>query len=256
LAQKSLKKQRPLKMQLELLDKTAHEGTDMMSFKFKRSDSENNLNYTAGQYGVMDLETKKDKKGPTRYFTLASSPTEDTVLISTRIRNTPFKQKLASLEVRSIVKITAPSGEFVLHGDHSKPAVLLSGGIGVTPFRSMVKYATDKQVPLRIVMFDSNRNEANILYKDVFDECERLNRNLKLVYTLTEEDEPASDSWHGERGRIEEAMVTKYLNNSEIRNSIFYICGPPEMLKAMQQLLKKNMRIPAKRIKSEEFAGY
>ncbi len=243
-------------MKFELLDKIAHEGTDMMSFKFKRSDGKNYLTYKAGQYGVMDLETKKDKKGPTRYFTLASSPTEDTVLISTRIRNTPFKQKLASLEISSIVKIKVPSGEFVLHYDHSKPAVMLSGGIGVTPFRSMIKYATDKQVPLRIVMFDSNRNEANILYKDVFDECERLNRNLKLIYTLTEEDQPASNTWRGERGRIDEAMVTKYLNNSEIKNSIFYICGPPEMLKAMQQLLKKDMRIPAKRIKAEEFAGY
>ena len=88
----------PLKMRLPLLDKVKHDGTDIMSFKFFRKDDRNYLNYKAGQYSVVDLGTKEDKEGPMRPFTIASSPTEqDVILISTRIRDTPFKQKLSQL---------------------------------------------------------------------------------------------------------------------------------------------------------------
>ena len=79
-----------------------------------------------------------------------------------------------------------PEGHFVLHQDYTKPAVFLSGGIGVTPFRSMVKYATDMQLPLRIIMFDSNRNRNNILFKGEFDEWANINKNLKIIYTISE----------------------------------------------------------------------
>jgi ferredoxin-NADP reductase len=174
-------------------------------------------------------------------------------LISTRIRDTPYKQQLASLEVGTEIPAWGPQGEFVLHDDHSKPAVLLSGGIGVTPFRSMVKYATDKHLALKIVMFDSNRNESNILYKDEFDRWAKDNKNLKVVQTLTDEN---VGSWNRERGRINKQMITKYLGNDEIGRAIFYICGPPGMLNAMQKLLSEELRVPDDRIMIEEFTGY
>ena len=86
-------------------------------------------------------------------------------MISTRIRDSPYKQKLSALEEGTKVKVRGPEGQFVLHDDYSKPAVFLSGGIGVTPFRSMIKYTTDLQQPRKIIMFDSNRNKENILFK-------------------------------------------------------------------------------------------
>ncbi|MGC2572704.1 MAG: FAD-dependent oxidoreductase [Candidatus Nitrosopolaris sp.] len=252
---------KPEKLQLKLLEKKSHIGTDIVSFKFgrrgednsqKQSDQDHYLNYKAGQYAVVDLGTKEDPEGPIRSFTLASSPTEDFILISTRIRDTPFKKKLASLEVGISVRITAPLGKFVLHDDHLKAAVLLSGGIGVTPFRSMIKYATDKQLSVKIILFDANRNQDNILYKKEFDECANLNKNLKIVYTL---DMPDKD-WKGELGHINQIMVTKYLNTIEMDNSIFYICGPPGMLNAMKGLLQDVLGISKERIKVEEFIGY
>ena len=249
---------RPVKMQLKLREKISHEGSDIMSFRFSRSDDQNYLNYEAGQFSVLDLGTKEDAKGPTRSFTIASSPTErDAILITTRIRDTPFKQRLSRLDEGTAVKITAPAGKFTLPQDHSKPLVLLSGGIGVTPFRSMIKYATDKQLPLKITMFDSNRTPSNIIYKDEFDSCVKINGNLRIIYTITEEGEkiPSSD-WKGERGFIDEAMLTKYLTKDDLANSIFYICGPPAMLNAMQQLLSKEIEVPRDRIKIEVFTGY
>lgn len=248
----------PVKMQLTLLEKVKLEGTDIMSFKLFRKDDNNYLNYNAGQFAIVDLGTKEDAKGPTRAFTIASSPTEkDVILISTRIRDTPFKQKLSKLEKGTLVRITGPDGDFVLPYEYSNRVVFISGGIGVTPFRSMAKYATDKQLPLKITMFDSNRNQANILYKEEFDSWAKLNKNLEIIYTITEEAEksPSSD-WKGETGFIDKAMLLRYLSKNELNHSTFFLCGPPAMLNAMYKLLVKEIKVPDDKIKTEEFSGY
>jgi len=256
--------------ELTLLEKRKFEGTDIMSFKFSRQNEQqvgesNNANkiyldYTAGQFAFFDIGgVNNDPKGPIRHFTIASSPTEDFIMISTRIRDTPYKKRLSSLEEGVKVKVRGPEGKFVLHEDNSKAAVFLTGGIGVTPFRSMIKYATDEDLPVKINMFDSNRDQANILYKNEFDECLNMNKNLKIIYTITAEEEspaPSSNGWKGERGIINKTMLTKHLATSELENSIFYICGPPGMLKAMQDLLQDDLHIPKERIKIEEFTGY
>jgi ferredoxin-NADP reductase/nitrite reductase/ring-hydroxylating ferredoxin subunit len=250
---------KPLKLQLKLLEKTSKKGTDVMSFKFSKYDEYNHLNYKAGQYAIVDLGTKEDPEGSTRSFTMASSPTEDVILITTRIRDTPFKKKLANLDIESTVNITSPLGKFVLPDDGSKSIVLLSGGIGVTPFRSMIKYATDNHLPTKITMFDSNRNLENILFKEEFDDCMNRNNNLKIVYTITEEKEQSSsvaEEGKGERGYINRAMLTKYLTRDELDSSVFYICGPPGMLSAMQKMLEDELQIPKQRINIEEFTGY
>jgi glycine betaine catabolism B len=267
---------------LSLLEKQKFEATDVMSFRFSKkqklqqqereSDDKQGsfLDYTAGQYAFFDIGgVHNDSKGPIRHFTISSSPTEDFVMITTRIRDSPYKKRLSSLEEDTIVKVRGPQGKFVLHEDYSKPAVFLSGGIGVTPFRSMIKYATDKQLPIKIAMFDSNRNQENTLFKKEFDEYVNINGNLKIVYTITEEEEekqktqdttlPSSSTrqqWTGERGRIDKDMLTKHLTDDEIKNSIFYTCGPPGMIKAMQDIIQNDLKIPKDRIKVEEFTGY
>ena len=239
---------------LTLLEKQKIEGTDVMSFKFTKM----LLQYKAGQYAYFDIgEVYNDPKGPIRHFTIASSPTEDFILISTRIRSSPYKKRLSSLEPGVEVKARGPEGKFVLHEDYSKSAIFLSGGIGVTPFRSMIKYATDKQLPLRIIMFDSNRNQENILFKKEFDECSNINKNVKIIYTITDEiqNQSGTNNWHGEKGRIDKAMLARYLGDSDQKTSVFYICGPPAMIKAMQDLLQ-DLEIARDRIMVEEFTGY
>jgi ferredoxin-NADP reductase len=248
------------KLSLELLSKEKLPGTDITTFRFSRGE----MDYTAGQYAFFKLDgVYGDPKSNIRHFSISSSPTEqDYLQISTRIRDSPYKQKLASLEEGTKITAWGPQGEFVLHDDdHSKPAIFLSGGIGVTPFRSMIKYATDKQLPLKITMFDSNRNEQSILYKDEFDKWVSQNKqNLKVVYTITEEEEQKESAiatnWNGERGRIDKSMLDRHLTKDEIDNAIFYICGPPGMLKAMQELLQKELQVPKDRLKIEAFTGY
>ena len=247
--------------ELVLLEKQKYNENDVMSFKFSKQDIEQKkeLDYISGQYAFFDIGgVYNDSEGPLRHFTIASSPTENFIMISTRIRDTPYKKRLSSLEEeeKAKVKVRGPMGKFILHEDYSKPAVLLSGGIGVTPFRSMIKYATDKQLPIKIVMFDSNRDEANILYKNEFDECLKTNKNLKIIYTITGEGPPPWGHWEGEAGRIDKAMITKYVSEDELNKSIFYICGPPAMLNALQNILNEKLKISKDRVKIEEFTGY
>ncbi len=236
---------------LTLAKKEKLEGTDIMTFRFAKKEYPD---YRPGQFAFFPLDNVKDVKGPVRHFSLASSPTEDELIISTRIRDTAYKQALSLLAPGAQVKVSKPQGNFTLHDDR-RPAVLLSGGIGVTPFRSMIKYATDKRLSTRIVMFDSNRNAQNILYKNEFDSWARENKNLKVVYTITD-DEPKKADWAGERGRIDKEMVTRHLTSEDRSSATFYICGPPGMLEAMQKLLRTELQIPQERVKVEEFTGY
>jgi ferredoxin-NADP reductase/nitrite reductase/ring-hydroxylating ferredoxin subunit len=249
------------KLVLELLSKEKLEGTDIMTFRLSRG----GLDYAAGQYAFFKLEgVGGDPKGDIRHFSIASSPTEqDYLLISTRIRDGPYKQRLASLESGAKITAWGPEGEFTLHEDHSRPAIFLSGGIGVTPFRSMIKYATDRRLAVKITMFDSNKNKEGILYREEFDEWARQNKNLKIVYTVTGEGEAqgqessAPGGWAGgERGRIDRQMLEKHLTKEELDSALFYVCGPPGMLKAMQEMLKKEMQVQKDRIKVEAFTGY
>ncbi|HEY7081975.1 MAG TPA: Rieske 2Fe-2S domain-containing protein [Nitrososphaeraceae archaeon] len=250
-------------IELTFLEKINIDSTDVMSFKFSKqnaksvqesSDQKSLLDYKAGQFAFFDIgEVYNDSKGPIRHFTISSSPTEDFIMLTTRIRDSPYKKRLTSLKEGTKVKVKGPEGEFVLpDGDYSKTVVLLSGGIGVTPFRSMIKYATDKKLPIKIIMFDSNRNEENILFKKEFDEWVNLNQNIKIVYTL----DTSQDNWKGEQGHINQPMIVKYLDTSKLDEAIFYICGPPGMLKAMQKLLQDDLHIPKQRVKIEEFTGY
>ena len=261
-------------IEITLIEKDKVDSTDVMSFKFTKhnNDGIDNkiVNYTAGQFAFFDIgEVYNDPKGPIRHFTISSSPTENFIMFSTRIRDSPYKKRLSTMEKGTKVKMKGPEGHFVLHQDYTKPAVFLSGGIGVTPFRSMIKYATDMQLPIKIIMFDSNRNRNNILFKKEFDEWANMNKNLKIIYTISEKDQndneqsslsplssTTADDWKGEYGRINKAMILKYVDTHELNNSIFYICGPPSMLKAMQILLQEDLEIPKERIKVEEFTGY
>jgi glycine betaine catabolism B len=127
----------------------------------------------------------------------------------------------------------------------------------------MIKYTTDMQQPRKIIMFDSNRNKENILFKKEFDEWANINKNLKIVYTISEENPQEKSSalaeendWKGEYGRVDKSMILKYVDDETIKNSIFYICGPPGMLNSMKSLIQEELKIPMERIMVEEFTGY
>ena len=222
--------------------KVKYETHDVFSTYFSRD----NFDYKPGQYVILELDAE-DLEGNTRPLSIASSPTEGFILLSTKIRDTPFKQKLIALKPGDKVKVKGPMGMFTLKED-AKEIVFLGGGIGITPFRDMIKYATDKKLPIKLTLLYSNKTAADIVYKDEWEAFQKQNPNLKVVHTITDD-----ASWHGRKGRINEAMIKEFC--SDVNTAIFYICGPPGMVTGLYELLK-TMNIPQSNIKIEKFAGY
>ena len=236
-------------MQLELVDKQKHKNTNIVSFRLESINE--TIDYKAGQFMIVDMNIENDDKGPTRCFTISSSPTEKYLMFTTTIRDSPFKQKLDRIKIGDTITAKHPEGEFVLPDDKQKHLVFLSGGIGVTPFRSMLKYVSDKQISNKIIVFDSNKTQKDILFKDEFDKIEKANENIKIIYTLTGN----VDDWNGEKGRIDKKLLTRYLDTHTINSSDFYICGPPGMIKGLKTVLRE-LKISSDSIKTEEFTGY
>jgi len=208
--------------------------------------SRDNFDYKPGQYVILEIDVE-DLEGNTRPLSIASSPTEGFILLSTKIRDTPFKQKLIALKPGDKVKVKGPMGMFTLKED-AKEIVFLGGGIGITPFRDMIKYAADRKLAIKLTLLYSNKTAADIVYKDEWEAFQKQNPNLKVVHTITDD-----ASWHGRKGRINEAMIKEFC--SDVNTAIFYICGPPGMVTGLYELLK-TMNIPQSNIKIEKFAGY
>ncbi len=236
-------------VKLELaLQEVKNESLFAKTFKFTLDSQE--LTYQAGQYLTIDLAVE-DPRGKRRPFTISSSPTEKGfVTITTRIGPSPFKQALNTLEIGTKVQIRAPFGNFVLPLDHPNPVAMLAGGIGITPFRSMIKFASDNKLRIPITLFYSNRTPSDIPFKIECDNLCQLNHYFKVAYTVTESE---GANWDGLTGFIDHKMIKN--NVSDIANSIFYICGPPAMVEAMQENLQ-TLNIPEERIRIEKFSGY
>ena len=146
------------------------------------------------------------------------------------------------------VKLNGPFGEFLLKTDGEKIG-MLSGGIGITPFRSMIKYCTDKDLKTKITLLYGNRSKADIAFKDEFEIIQKNNPNLKVVHTLSE----ADGGWMEYKGHIDESMIKKEI--PDYLDSFFYCSGPPSMVKAMGELLL-NIGVNEDKIRKENFSGY
>ena len=207
------------------------------------------FSFKPGQYLTVFLPVK-DEKGNSRQFSIASSPTEQKILLASRQTNSIFKQKLESLKKDEQIEARGPFGGFTLI--ENKPAVMLSGGIGITPLRCMIKYATDKKLQMPITLFYANRNPEEIAFKDEFDKMTKANKNLKIVYAV-DSPEQSNKKWTGYVGYLTENIIRENVNY--LSSAIFYICGPPKMVDTMFSLLK-SMNIPEESIRIEHFEGY
>ena len=241
-------------MKLKLIEKIQNVPEDTVSFKLKRQDKNGKfIKYKPGQFITLDMDTNQDNKGPMRCLTLSSSPSESFLMFTTKIRDSLFKQKLKTLSLGNNLSVKSLSGKFTFPEDKTKDLIFISGGIGVTPFRSMLKYSVDMNLPTNILMFNSNKSVDKILFKDEFAQWEKMNKNLKIVNTLTEN---IPRNWKGESGRIDEKMLRRYLSQGKIENSIFFICGPPKMVEKIKKVLKEDLKVSQEKIIFENFTGY
>ena len=234
----------------KLLDKRtiAHE---TMAFEFEKPPG---FDFLPGQY--LDLKAINpnftDSQGISRDFSIASAPDEKNLLIVTRLRNTPFKDFLKKAPPGTAFQIKGPSGSFVLSNESARPIVLITGGIGVTPFRSMAVHAARKGLSHRIFLFYANRRPEDAAFLDEFNNLQLATNNFKLVATMTKP-ETSQLKWSGEIGYVKADMVKKYIDN--FKDAAYYIAGSPGMVQEVWQNLKL-AGVPDENLRTDEFAGY
>ena len=193
-----------------------------------------------------------DGEGNARAFSIASAPHEPDLLVATRMRDTAMKRCLGKLAPGTTVELDGPFGDLKLHTRAQRPAVFLAGGIGITPFRSIVLDAAKNHLPHKIWLFYSNRRPEDAAFLEDLLRAEKENPNFKLVATMTEM-EKSSRTWAGKRGFVDKRMIEEAVG--DMSAPIFYMAGPPGMLGAMRKLLVE-AGVNEDDIRAEEFAGY
>jgi ferredoxin-NADP reductase len=168
------------------------------------------------------------------------------------MRDTAFKRSLKRVPLGTTVKMEPPSGSFTLHKNSAKPAVFLAGGIGITPFFSIVQQAAHDRLPHKLYLFYSNRRPEDAPFLEVLKNLEKTNPSFRFVGTMTDMLH-SRKKWDGETGLIDKAMLSRYL--SDLRGPIYYIAGPPTMVTDMRTMLVTSS-IDEDDIRTEEFAGY
>jgi len=215
---------------------------------------ESHFAYEPGQHVSLVVPGPlNDPRGSNRIFTLSSSPTEEGILsITTRDSGSPFKQRLLHDPAEGLeVEVRGPLGSFFL--DTERPAVLLTGGIGITPFRSMVRAAADRGFKAPVVLLYSNRWVEEIVFHSELDEIAAEHDLFTVDYTVTRPDESKAH-WEGRRKRIDAFWIEEKASN--LINPRFYVCGPPAMVHELNAVLAYQIGVPDDDILSEEFEGY
>jgi ferredoxin-NADP reductase/Na+-translocating ferredoxin:NAD+ oxidoreductase RnfD subunit len=210
--------------------------------------------FTPGQYAEFTLYADKaDNRGNRRYFTFASSPTETGVRLGVKFYAQPstFKAKLARFSPISTMLAGSIAGDFVLPRNKANKLVFIAGGIGVTPFRSMIKYLIDTKEKRDIVLFYSNKTEGEIAYREIFAEAEDADIGIKVVYTIT--DKLVASSWQGERGYVNAEMIKRHVPDYQDR--YFYVSGPHSMVDGFSKTLRQ-LGVRRSRMKKDFFPGF
>ena len=233
------------------------------TFSFFFDKTKHEFEHTAGQYIRMILPNDTpDDRGTSRFFTVASPPDiKEHLMITTKVIQSTFKYTLYNLRPGDEVQFFGPLGSFILDENETNPHVYLAGGIGLTPFHSMLAHSASKnvQIPQTLLVSFSTREE--MVFYDELSRVHGRNSNLQAIYTLTHpestekghgDNEPTA-SWNGEIGRITEEMIRKYV--SLTGEEIYYVCGPTKMVDAMREMVVK-MGIDEERIRVEDFNGY
>lgn len=232
------------------------------SFYFDRR-VQHGFNFLPGQYIRMTLNLyNPDNRGSSRPFTISSSPLDkDYIVITTKVikssvpngtGQSSFKKRLIELSAGEKVKLFGPLGGFVLNEEEKDERVFLAGGIGITPFYSMITYAYAKKLSIPITLIVSFSTIEDLIFREELEDIASRNSHIKVIYTITHL-EKSNVKWEGDKGRISENLIKKHVPN--ILNPRYLIVGPPAMVAAMEEVVRK-MGVGNEKIFIENFTGY
>lgn len=210
------------------------------------------VEFRPGQYFFVTLPEVgyEDERGLRRHITVVTSPNEHGVLgLATRMRDSAFKRTLAELPVGTEVEVEPPKGDFALPEETSRPFVFVAGGIGITVFRSMLRYISEEGLPHRVTLIYSNRDRESTAFLDELQALEKENPNLRLVLTMTQD-----AGWDGETRKVDAELFKDYLVD-ELDQYTFLIAGPPAMVEGIQKELDE-AGVKEEHVIAQRFSGY
>jgi len=223
-------------------------GTMMVTFDLQGED----VDFQPGQYFWVELldPPYDDEKGARRHITVVTSPTEKGVLgLATRLRDSAFKRSLAEMPEGSEVDVEQPKGSFVLPKDTSKDYVFVAGGIGITVFRSMLRFIVEQGLPHRVTLVYSNRDRESTAFLDELTELAGAHENIDLVLTMTDD-----EGWVGETRLVGPELLRDHLGG-DLAGFRYLLAGPPAMVEAVTEQLR-SAGIPDEHMRPERFSGY
>jgi ferredoxin-NADP reductase len=202
------------------------------------------VEFEAGQYVALAFR-RHGKLSPARCFTIASSPAKREIQVAMRIAGN-FTTTATRLKVGDTVKVQGPFGKFVLY-ENPGPVVMMAGGIGITPFMSMLRYVADYNLNIPITLLYGNRNAVDIPFYDELLELEQRIPSLKIGFL-------AKNGPVGGRvrsGIIDEKYIARF-TAQDYSNALYYLCGPARFMDGMQSMLE-NHNVDPGLILSESF---
>jgi ferredoxin-NADP reductase len=211
-------------------ENTKDEAKDIRTFYFKL---EQELHYTAGQYIELVLKhANPDNRGIRRWFTLSSAPHQNLLSITTRIaseHSSSFKKALTHLKPGDELSFNGPMGDFVLPKLIQTPLIFVAGGIGITPYNSILSWLAEsgENRPIRLIY--GVRSEEEIIFQETFD---KANQHATIVV------ENPSSAWGGERGRLSAEIILGLTKPSE--ESLIFVSGPEPMVETLEKDLKSS----------------
>jgi len=211
------------------------------------------FSFEAGQAVRLTIPSKVSKEagGHSRILSIASAPHEADLTFVTRVRESQFKQALLSMPDGAELEITGPFGSFIQEVGASRPTVFLAGGIGITPFLSMIRSAEQTNQLSQTTLFYSNRSPADSAMLTELEGLSTANPSFQLVATMT--DCQNGDGWTGETGYVDSGMLRRHL--PDLKEPTYYCVGPGGFVTAMQDLLA-SLGVDSANVRTEQFGGY
>ena len=226
-------------------------GADVMVIRVKKPEG---FEFLAGQYCTITVPDMgfHDERGLRRTFSIASSPIEKDLLFAMKMSESALKKTIAEMSPGADIVLEKPLGSLILPKETAVPLVFLAGGVGITPFRSMMRYATDAGTGHSITLFYSSQTPEETPFLAELQQMPAQNQQIATIITMTRVGEDRS-RWSGLTARVNPEMIKEGCKNWE--RAAYYIAGPPGMATALNQTLQ-GMSISPERIKTELFGGY
>ena len=237
-----------MKIKAIFIDKKT-EAIGTKSYVFRPSEK---FEYKAGQYAVFDLGP--DDKPFAKPFSLVDPPDTGAIHITTKLTGSDYKKRLEALNKGDEIKLLGPMGHFILESEEKKKICFLSGGIGITPVKSIVESLVSTKNQPDVTLFYSNRTKEHVTFRQELDILSDKLEKFNVVYTLTDEKNSKGSNKDFETGYINTEMIKKH--RVDYKECRFYISGPPGFNNAMRNMLIEDIKLREDDTVKEDFSGY